>query len=421
MTEASLPLGTLRGVITVPGSKSAAIRALALAKLAPGESQLSGMSHGDDILAMTRVVRGFGGGVVEREGDWSVSGGPLISPTGVLDAGESGLTARLALAMAGLADGEVTITGRGRLRERPLTPLLDALRNLGVEVRGDTDHLPVTIRGRGRLDGGRVTVATDTSTQFLSAMLIVAPMADAPLEVETSGLSGARGYVTLTLDLMKRFGVEVETKDAGFHVPVTGYRPAAVDIPPDASSAAYPLVGAAISGGRVEIYGLVAGNSHPDMALVGVLSRMGCVASSGPNGLVLSGPETLQPIEADLSGAPDAALALAVACLFADGTSTLTGLGTWRHKESDRLMAMSEGLTRLGGRVWASDDAMEITPVSRRGATVRSHGDHRVAMALALAGLRLEGVVVEDADVVAKTWPGYWEAMRSLVSSAAER
>src|SRR5690606_29478634 len=129
--------------------------------------------------------------------------------------GESGLTARLALAMAGLADGEVTITGRGRLRERPLTPLLDALRNLGVEVRGDTDHLPVTIRGRGRLDGGRVTVATDTSTQFLSAMLIVAPMADAPLEVETSGLSGARGYVTLTLDLMKRFGVEVETKDAG--------------------------------------------------------------------------------------------------------------------------------------------------------------------------------------------------------------
>lgn len=421
MSEASLPLGTVRGVIRVPGSKSAAIRALALATLAPGESRLNGISHGEDVVAMTRVVRGFGGAVQEWEDHWSVSGRPLAVPGDVLDAGESGLTARVALAMAGLADGEVTVTGRGRLRERPLAPLLDALRALGVEVRGDTDRLPVTIRGRGRLDGGRVTVATDTSTQFLSAVLIVGPMADAPLEVETSGSSGAKGYVTLTLDLMDRFGVGVEATDGGYRVPATGYRPAEVEIPPDASSAAYPLVGAAITAGRVEIQGLDAGNSHPDMALVDLLSRMGCVVDSSRNGLVLTGPETLEPIEADLSGAPDAALALAVACLFADGTSTLTGLGTWRHKESDRLMAMSEGLTRLGGRVWASDEAMEITPVSRRGATVRSHGDHRIAMALALAGLRLEGVAVDDADAVAKTWPGYWEAMRSLVSSETER
>lgn len=421
MTEESLPLGILRGAIRVPGSKSAAIRALALAVMAEGESTLRGMPDGQDIEAMSRVAKGLGADVEGGEPDWTVMGGRLSAPSSVLDAGESGLTARITLAMASLLEGDTTVTGRGRLLERPLTPLLDALRTLGVEVRGETDHLPVTISGRGRLDGGRVAVATDTSTQFLSALLMVGPMAGSPLEVETENVAGAMGYVGLTLDLMKRFGAEVEVDDGRFRVRASGYRATEADIPPDASSAAYPLVGAAITGGSVEVTGLSPKDTHPDMALVGLLSRMGCDTGTGRTGLVLRGPETLQPIEADLSGAPDGALALAVACLFADGTSTLTGLGTWRHKESDRLKAMAEGLTRLGGRVWESDDSMEITPVSRRGATVRSHGDHRVAMALALAGLRLDGVVVEDAGVVAKTWPGYWRAMRSVVSSGTER
>lgn len=421
MTSGSLPTGTVRGVVHVPGSKSVAIRALTLAGMADGVSHLSGMPEGEDVRAMARVATGFGASVTEGPESWSVSGGSLTVPAAELDAGESGLTARIALAMAALVDGEVTVNARGRLTERPMGPLLAALRDLGVAVRRGTEHLPVSIFGGGGLRGGRVTVDTGTSTQFLTALLMVAPMSQSPLEVETEGPAGAAGYVGMTLDLMKRFGVVVETDGHVFRVPVSRYRPADLRIPPDASSAAYPMVAAAITGGEVEIAGLDPLDPQPDMALVGLLSQMGCTSRAGQSGLVLTGPESLQPIDADLSVAPDGALALAVACLFAEGTSTLTGLHTLRHKESDRLMALSEGLTRLGGRVWMSDDTLEVTPVGLRGARIRSHGDHRIAMALALAGLRLEGVEVEDPGVVAKTWPGYWDVMRSVVFSEVER
>ncbi len=415
-------MGTIRGVVRVPGSKSAGIRALALAAMANGVSSLGGMGDNDDLRAMARVATGFGANVDSGAGSWTVSGGLLSAPLGELDVGESGLTARIALAMAALVEGEVTVIGRGRLVQRPMAPLLAVLRTLGLEVREDTAHLPVTVRGRGGFEGRRVVVDTTKSTQFLSALLIVAPMAQSPVEVEAGGSIGAIGYVDLTLDLMERFGVVVAVgEDGSFRIPASGYHPARIDIPPDASSAAYPLVGAAITGGEVEVHGLAHTEPQSDMAVIRLLELMGCEVGTGQAGVILSGPETLQPIEADLSEAPDGALALAVACLFAEGTSTITGLHTLRHKESDRLLAMSEGLTRLGGRVWISEDSMEITPVSPRGATVRSHGDHRVAMSLALAGLRLDGVAVEEPDAVAKTWPEFWDAMRILVFSGAER
>ncbi len=423
MSEWGLPSVTapIEGSVRPPGSKSVTIRALAVAAMASGRSHLYGGLHADDPAAMTGVLRGFGSVVDTSSEPWTVDGGRLMEPEDTLDAGESGLTARVAIAMAGLVDGTTIVDGRGRLRQRPMGPLVRALAEQGAEVSSE-GPLPVTVTGRGRIRGGEMTVDATTSSQFVTALLLVAPLAETPTRLRVDGDRVSAGYVALTTDVMRSFGVEVSPTIIGYEIPNQGYHPADVEIEPDVSAAVYPMVAAAITGGAVTIEGVGLSWAQPDIVVAGRLTEMGCDVVEDDGGLRVEGPRgLLHPIDANMSEAPDGALALAVACLFADGPSRIRGLGTLRHKESDRLVAMSEGLNALGAASTVDGDTLVIEPGDLRGTVIDPHGDHRVAMSLALAGLRVDGVRVSDPGVVDKTWPGFWAVMTDLTRSHGER
>jgi 3-phosphoshikimate 1-carboxyvinyltransferase len=220
---------------------------------------------------------------------------------------------------------------------------------------------------------------------------------------------------------MEAFGATVQPTITGFDIDNDGYRPTDYVIEPDASAAAYPMVAAAITRGRVEISGLTRSSPQPDVAVAGELERMGCHISESESGLVVDATSNkLSPIQTDMAAAPDGALALAVACLFADGTSRIGGLHSLQYKESDRLRTMTQELRRLGADVGIEDDSMVIAGGALHRGQIDPHGDHRIAMSVALVGLAVDGVEVLRPDVVDKTWPEYWTMIESLIDSVSE-
>jgi 3-phosphoshikimate 1-carboxyvinyltransferase len=408
--------GRLDARVALPGSKSLTIRALTAAALASDRSHIYGALTADDPMAMTRALEDLGVGVQTGADPWAVdgTGGHLQPRLATVNAGESALSARLLVAIAALGMGELTVDGRGSLKRRPMVGLVDALVDWGVEVHSD-GGVPVTVMGRGRLRGGPIRVDCAVTSQFATALLVVAPMAEDATDLRIDGLQGSRGYLDLTVEVMRAFGAGIEPTITGFRVEPTGYRSSDFVVEPDASAAVYPMLAAAISGGRVEIGGLQADSSQPDMAVSGVFEEMGCRLESTDTGMVLEGPDRpLSPFRGDLSGMPDGALAVAAACLFADGSSELTGLGSLRHKESDRLHALATEIDRLGASATVDGDTLAIRPGKIGPMVLHPHGDHRMAMALAPIGLVVPGMSVEDPNVVDKTWPGFWAMLDNL-------
>lgn len=399
--------------IRPPGSKSETLRALAIAGLASGRSHIySGLSS-DDSDAMSRVLQNIGVEISMESEPWIVngSGGDLSEPAGPLDARESGLTARIALALAASLDGSSVIVGRGRLPRRPMGGLVAALERLGVSIRGE--HLPIEVEGKGRLWGGPVTVDITESTQHATALMIVAPTMTHPSSIRLAGTEGASGYLDMTVRSMAAFGANAHPTLTGFDVDNSGYRAADVVIEADASSAAYPLLAAAVTGGRARVRGIPQSTTHPDLRVVRVLEQMGCTVEHDGDEISLRGPDRLSPVDVDMANAPDGSLAIAVASAFAAGTSTLTGLHSLRGKESDRIDALAEGLTNLGVSSVATEDTLTVEGGNPSAGVVSSHGDHRVAMAFAVAGLAVPGVIIEQPGVVTKTWPGFWAELES--------
>lgn len=399
-----------------PGSKSETIRALVTAALADGRSHLYGALRADDSLAMIRTLRSFGIGIEDRDEPWAVegNGGFLRAPDEPLDVSESGLTARIALVLASLAEGTTVVDGRGRLRQRPIAGLVDALHAQGVDITTTEGFLPATITGQGGIWGGQLNVDCSESSQFASALMLAAPLATRPAHVIPEELGGI-GYLEVTERVMGAFGASVTRTITGFDIANNGYTASDHVIEPDASAAVYPLVAAAITGGRIVIDDLALSSVQPDVLVAHHLADMGCHVDQGDAGMVLDATDVeLAPVEADMSEAPDGALALAVACLFAKGESRLDGLHSLRLKESDRLHALSTELTRLGGKVEVVDDSLFIGSGTLTRAAVDSHGDHRIAMSCALVGLVVDGVSVEDPGVVNKTWPGYWDMLDGI-------
>jgi 3-phosphoshikimate 1-carboxyvinyltransferase len=389
---------------------------MAAAGMAEGRSHLYGGLDAGDPRAMEGALEAFGIGVDMSGDPWVIDGGGsrLHAPTGPLDAGESGLTARIVMAMAASADGTTRIVGRGRLPERPMSGLIDALRAQGVEIDGES--LPLEVSGRGRLWGGQIHVDCAESSQHATALMLVAPTMNQPVNLEITGLGGSAGYLGMTAATMRRFGAAVRETITGYEIETGGYRPGDVMIEPDASAAVYPMAVAAVTGGRATIEGLGRDSGQPDMWVAAILEEMGCEVSWESDSVVIDARDRrLRPVDVDLSGSPDGALAVAVVCLVADGQSRLRGLGSLRHKESDRLEAMKSELERLGGEVDAGEDFLVVKgPATLRAATVDPHGDHRIAMSTALLGTIVPGVVVTHPDVVEKTWPGYWDFLDDL-------
>ena len=406
----------LDATVRPPGSKSETVRALAAAALADGRSHIYSPLAADDPMAMAGALRGLGIMVDTASEPWTVDGqgGRLNPPDNPIDANESGLSARILLAMAGSLDGISRIVGKGRLPERPMRGVVEVLRSQGVEV--DSDHLPIEVAGRGHLWGGRVVVDCSESSQFATAIMLVAPTMHEPCSLQIEGLTGSADYLEGTVSIMRRFGASIERTTTGYEIANLGYSASDVVIEPDASAAVYPMAIAAITRGRVVIDGLGESSWQPDLRVAAVLGEMGCrVAWEGRRVTVDARDAELSGVDVDMSEAPDGALALAVVALFATGPSRISGLHSLRLKESDRLRAISEEINRLGGDAGVDDDTLIVKPVELHGATIDPHGDHRIAMAMATAGVNVTGVRVADPDVVNKTWPGYWTFLESLI------
>jgi 3-phosphoshikimate 1-carboxyvinyltransferase len=415
------PRGPLDATLLVPGSKSLTNRALPLAALASGSSQLSGALQSDDTDAMRECLERLGIRIETSPDVWRVEGGDgrLDATQAPLDARASGTTARFLTALCTLSPGECLIDGAPRMRERPIDDLVRALCELGadVETQGVNGCPPVRVAGGG-LPGGAAVLDASRSSQFVTAVLLVAPYADQDVRLSLKdGVLVSRPYVDLTLQVMGEFGAEAGWQDeATLHVTAgRTYRGRDYTIEPDASSAAYPLCAAAIAGGRVRISNVRSDSLQADWGLLEILERMGCSVSRGPDWVELTAPEAgLHGVDVDMNAMPDATVALAVLALFARGPTQIRNVAQVRMHETDRLAALETELRKLGGRATASPDGLLIQPGPLRGAEIEPYDDHRMAMAFALAGLRVPGVQIRDPGCVAKTWPDYFEVLERL-------
>jgi 3-phosphoshikimate 1-carboxyvinyltransferase len=366
---------------------------------------------------MRAGLRALGVLIDDNDDPWMVlgTGGKLRAPDAPVDAGASGTTARFLTAASVLADGPVTIDGTPRMRRRPIGHLLEALAAMGAEVASEAGFPPVRITP-APLHGGVIPVDATVSSQFLSAVLMVAPMVgETVIVAPVGGEIVSRPYVVSTLEVMGAFGADVEDKGDRFVVVPTGYRKTHYEVEADASAAAYPLVAAAITGGMVAVGGIHRASTQADLALIEVLVGMGCTVRREERRLTLAGPAgPLWAIDVDMNKAPDAVLALAVACLFADGPSRIRNVGTLRVKETDRLEALRTEIVRLGGGAEIEGDDLIVKPAELHGARVETYDDHRMAMSFALVGLKVPGVEIVDPGCVAKTWPTFFEMLETL-------
>jgi 3-phosphoshikimate 1-carboxyvinyltransferase len=383
--------------------------------LASGVSRIEGPLEADDTEAMRNGLRAMGVRIDDNDDPWIVVGTQGELKAADIDARQSGTTARFLGAMAPLASGRVEINGQGRLPARPFQELADALNSVGLSASAYEGGLPLVVEGEGRFPGGRIPVDPSRSSQFVTALLLVAPLAESPVEIVLTSPPVSASYLDSTLEVMREFGAEVEARDLSFLVSPKGYRATTYEIEADASAAAYVLVAAAITGGTVLIDGIPASSTQPDLGLVKALEAMGCRSRRLPSRLELTGAESLEAIDADMERSPDAVLALAVACMFANGKSRLRRVGNLRLKESDRLAALVSELQRVGGEATIDgDDLIVIGGKELRPALIDPHGDHRMAMAMALVGLRQPGIEVDHPEVVEKTWPAYFSVLDRL-------
>ena len=403
----------------VPASKSVANRELVLSALADGRStvELGPLDPGDDVRAMRRTLAALGHDVrLERGGKVVVrpSAAAEWPPEARVDCGEAGTVARFGLALAATRGGAVRVDGGERLRERPLEPLVRALRALGATVEGD--RLPLVVRGPAR--GGQVTVPGDRSSQFASALLLIAPRLPDGLRLRVAGALVSAPYVELTVAALRERGVRVERPSpAEFDVRPRRVRARAVRVPGDASAATYPAAAAAILGGGVTILDVDARRrtgGQGDVRAFDLLARMGCRVDRGGSGVTVRREGTLYGIREEVMDCSDAFPTLAVVAACATTPTELTGIGHTRRQESDRIAAVADGLRALGGDVTAYADAIRIQPAPLHGGVVDARGDHRVAMAFSVLGLHVPGVAIEGWESVTKTFPGFYDMLSDL-------
>jgi 3-phosphoshikimate 1-carboxyvinyltransferase len=409
--------------ISLPGSKSYTNRALLVAALAGGRSTISEALFSDDADYMTRALRALGVPVEADPGRSTIVvdgvGGAPSAAAAELFVGNAGTAARFLTAYVALGRGRYRIDGVPRMRERPIGPLLDALRQLGVEAVSErnNDCPPIIVIGKG-IDGGPVDIAGDVSSQFISALLMIAPVTTRGIDLTILGELVSKPYVDLTLAVMAAFGA-VAHNDAYRHVNVPGgqtYQPRAYVVEPDASGASYFLAAAAVTGGRVRVRGLGRQSVQGDLRLVEVLERMGCAVRWSDDAVELQGPGQLRGVDVDMGAMSDVAQTLAAIAPFADGPVRIRGVGHIRRKETDRVHAVTAELRRLGATVAEHDDGWEIQPSRLRGGTVETYDDHRMAMSFAVTGLKVPGVRIADPGCVAKTFPDFFERFALLRS-----
>lgn len=397
----------LTGRVMPPGSKSITNRALLVAALAKGTSQLSGALKSDDTRYMAQALRDMGVEIEEPDATSFIvtSDGKLRAPSKPLFLGNAGTATRFLTAAAALVDGTVVVDGDEHMRKRPILPLVEALTRLGVAISAPSGCPPVTIQGRGGFEGGLVEVDGGLSSQYVSALLMAGACARNPVDVVLTGQEiGARGYVDLTLATMRAFGADVsEPESGGWRIAPTGYTATDYLIEPDASAATYLWAAEVLTGGAIDLGVPASAFTQPDAKAHELIAAF-------PN----------LPAEIDGSQMQDAVPTLAVLAAFNRMPVRFTGIANLRVKECDRVAALAQGLSRIrkGLGVEEGDDLLVASDPALAGQTlpaeIDTFADHRIAMSFALAGLKIGGVTILDPGCVAKTYPDYWRALGSL-------
>lgn len=414
--------GPIDAVIRLPGSKSITNRALLLAALAEGRSRIRGALFSDDTRLMESALKQLGVSVTGNEGagEYAVEGssGSVPAASADLFTGNAGTATRFLTAFAALGHGEYRIDGDKRMRERPIGDLLDALNQLGVAAKTEYENgcPPILIHTDG-ITGGSVGIRGDASSQFLSALLMIAPHCRDGLEIEIEGELFSRPYVELTLRMMEQWGVAAENWDfRRFHVRC-GQRYTGRDyfVEPDASGASYFLAAAAVCGGRVRIPGIGADSLQGDARFVDILAQMGCCAEKTADYIEVRGSGTLRGVDVDMNAISDTVMTLAAIAPFADSPTTIRNVAHIRHKETDRIRAVATELGRIGVKVEEREDGLAIHPVKDiLRAEIETYNDHRMAMSFAVTGLRAPGISIRNPACVSKTFPDFFERLREL-------
>ena len=408
-------------VVAVPGSKSYTNRALLVAALAEGESQLSGALFSDDTDYMVQSLRKLGVGVEEDRAAARFAvrgnGGEIPVDGAELYIGNSGTTSRSIISYVALGNGTFVVDGDEPMRKsRPISDLLDALGRLGVDARSRFDNgcLPVDVQARG-FKGGHTQLDASKSSQFLTSLMLAGPHTQEGLDIEMLGEFKTQ-YIDITMAVMRAFGAEVD-HDNYRRFRIAGgqrYQARNYAVEPDASNASYFFAAAAVTGGRVRIDDITADSAQGDIRFVDVLEEMGCTVHRDDRGIEVIGPKKLKGIDVDMKEISDTSLTLAAIAPFAESPVRIRNIEHSRWQETDRVAAMATELRRLGVEVEEHQDGIAVTPSIPKPAAVDTYEDHRVAMSFALVGLKVPGIRINDPGCVSKTFPTYFDVWQEL-------
>jgi len=410
----------LSAMVTVPGSKSITNRALLIAAIAEGRSVIENVLFSDDTMRMLDALKqlGFQLAIEESEKRITVNGlGGQIPSSGCdLSIGGAGTAMRFLVPFLTLARGKFRIDGNHRMRERPIGPLLDAMQRLGASVYSERDNRcpPVIADSRVPFRGGATHLDARTSSQFVSAMLMPAPLWPEGLRLQVSG-DAARPFIEMTLRMMEAWGVKWNIDGDTITIPGgQAYRARRFVVEPDASSASYFAAAAALCGGTVTLQGLSANSVQGDIALLTVLQQMGARVKWNRDSVEVSGAGQLRGVDVAMNGMPDMVATLAAIAPFATSPTRIRKVEFIRHHESDRLRSVAAELRRLGASVIDLEDGMEILPSRLHAASIETYDDHRIAMAFSVVGLTVPGVQIQNPACVAKTFPDFFATLAKL-------
>jgi 3-phosphoshikimate 1-carboxyvinyltransferase len=419
------PISKIEGEINLPGSKSLSNRALLLAALAEGTTTITNLLESDDTRHMLNALKqlGIDYTLSENKTTCTVTGNAgAIRRTNLeeLFLGNAGTAMRPLCAALCLGTGSYLLTGEPRMKERPIGHLVDALREAGAKItyQEGEGYPPLLIEANG-LSGGKVKIDGAISSQFLTALLLAAPLAKEDMTISIIGELVSKPYIDITLHIMQEFGVEVAHDNYQTFRVKGGQTYKAVEtfmVEGDASSASYFLAAAAIKGGTVKVTGIGKKSIQGDIQFVDVLEKMGAIVEWGDDFVSVSKGK-LHAIDMDFNHIPDAAMTIATTALFAEGTTTLRNIYNWRVKETDRLFAMATELRKVGAEVEEGEDYLKITPPDvLKHAAIDTYDDHRMAMCFSLLALDPVSVTINEPECTAKTFPTYFEVLESISS-----
>lgn len=418
----SPPKGPLDVVMSVPGSKSIANRVLVCAMLADGVSTVHGLPDGDDTEVVLKVLREMS---VLRTSDigCEIQGNPRVVLPGIVDAQLAGTSSRFLTAVAALSQGFTVIDGAAPLRSRPMGDLHEALVRLGatVDSLGEPGHLPVSVSGE-RITGGHITMKADVSSQFVSALMLIAPYLPGGLVIDVEGPQVSGSYIAMTARVMAAFGVPVVMSDHRIEVPHKTYQPCDYVVEPDFSSAAFPICALLLRGGRLQIRDLALAMHQGDSAILDIARKLGATWTQVHNDIVISCPSGthVSSLSLDMADCSDLVPVVAVVMTHCVGEASINEVGFIRNKESDRLGDVAAELVKTGAVVDVTDDGLTLRGRPQlASAVLGTHHDHRLAMSFALLSLLDASILVESPEVVSKSWPQYFVDMADILGPVA--